>query len=493
MTICRTQVFVTSDWHLGGALDVRSSDGATKLGSSIFRSVVELTRFIDSLHDRARSFDGETHLVLNGDIVDFLAPNPVNSYEPIAWQNDASIVLSELNDIASRFVGSDGRGPFVALRDLAQAGVRIVVLLGNHDVELCLPGVRSRFEELIGGGANVRFIFDGEAYTCGKLLVEHGNQYDRFNAVDFDELRRERSQLSRGANIEDSKRGKTFFQPPIGSSIVVDEVNPRLAEVPFLNLLKPEFGAAIPLMLAFYPESRKFYELAIACGKIWLRKQGNTQAKKPGLLSGSPAASHADLNSFLREELAGDAEPFLGPPIRPGQLSGAASNSESLMSRLAKKAALAIDLTCPWGLYTQLRKGNDADRLKCVRIALKRVRDAADFATDIEKDDYRVPAQMMIEQGGFEAVVFGHTHFPKEFELNGGKYLNAGTWADVLQLPVAIGSEDESEADAAISTFLEDMQKQNYEPYTIRNQAYVQAIVEENGSVDASLKFYGKE
>lgn len=492
MLSSRTQVFVTSDWHLGGSLDSYSDD-QLKLGSSIFRSVTQLTSFLDSLFVQAEWFDGETQLVLNGDIVDFLAPNPANGYVPIAWQNDAAIIRKELDDIASRFVDENGRGPFTALRDLAQSGVQIVVLLGNHDVELCLPRVRTRFAELVGGSANVRFIYDGEAYTCGKLIVEHGNQYDRFNGVDFDRLRRERSRLSRGASIEDSERDKTYFQPPVGSSIVVDEVNPRLADVPFLNLLKPEFGAAIPLMLAFYPETRKFYELAFAAGKIVKRASGNTPANRPGLLSSGPAVSHKDLNSFLREELAHDVAPFLEPQTRPGQLSGAASNSESLMSRLTKLSTLVVDLTCPWGLYTQLRKGNETERLNCVRIALKRVRDEADFATDTEKDEYREPAQAIIEQGGFEAVVFGHTHFPKEVQLDGGKYLNSGTWADVLRLPEEISSDAESVADAAISTFLEDMRRQNYAPYTVRKQAYVQAVVEENGSVDASLKYYDGE
>lgn len=492
MVTSRTQVFVTSDWHLGGSRD-NDSDNQPKLGTSIFRSVAKLTSFLDSIHGRAEVFSGQTHLVLNGDIVDFLAPNPANSYSPIAWQNDATIIRKELDDIASRFVDENGRGPFAALRDVAQSGVQIFVLLGNHDVELCLPGIRTRFAELVGGSVNVRFIYDGEAYTCGKLIVEHGNQYDRFNGVDYDRLRRERSQLSRGARIEDSERGKTYFQPPVGSSIVVDEVNPRLADVPFLNLLKPEFGAAIPLMLAFYPETRKFYELAFVAGKIAKRASRNTHAKQPGLLAGAPAISHTDLNSFLREELADDAAPFLGPTTRPGQLSGTSSSSESLMSRLAKKSKLVVDLTFPWGLYTKLRTGNETERLKCVRVALKRVRDTADFATDSEKVEYREPAQAIIEQGGFEAVVFGHTHFPKEIHLDGGKYLNAGTWADVLRLPEAISSDDESEADAAVSTFLEDMRQQNYAPYTVRSQTYVEAIVDECGSVEASLKYYNED
>ena len=91
MVTSHTQVFVTSDWHLGGSLDCNSGD-LPKLGSSIFRSVKQLTDFLDSLHSRAESFDGKTHLVLNGDIVDFLAPDPTNGYVPLAWQNNAAKV-----------------------------------------------------------------------------------------------------------------------------------------------------------------------------------------------------------------------------------------------------------------------------------------------------------------------------------------------------------------------------------------------------------------
>ncbi|TWU44933.1 hypothetical protein Q31b_01040 [Novipirellula aureliae] len=491
MSTRRTQLFITSDWHLGGSLDERLGD-RTSLGSSIFRSVSQLTRFLDSLQGEVHAFDGDSQIVLNGDIVDFLAPNPANNYTPLAWQNNEAAICEELTDIAARFVGDDGRGPFAALSDLASMGCQIVVLLGNHDVELCLPKVRDRFVELLGGGSKLRFIYDGEAYSCGRLLVEHGNQYDRFNAVDFDMLRRERSQLSRGMKINDADRGKLFFQPPVGSSIVVDEVNPRLPNVPFLNLLKPEFSAAIPLMLALYPETRKFFELAFEMGKIAKRSYANTPSKRPGLMSGRVSETHLDLNSFLREELATDAETFLGAPKRPGQLSGSKTDKSSVMSRLAAKAAATIDLTCPWGLYSKLRSDDAAERLKSVRIALKRVHDIADFATDTETNVYLIPAAELIKRG-FEAIVFGHTHFPKEIEMGGGKYLNAGTWADVLRLPKEIGSSNETIADEAIEKFLLDMKQQNYEPYVVRHLSYVRAIVERDGSVNTALKFYSGE
>jgi UDP-2,3-diacylglucosamine pyrophosphatase LpxH len=416
-----------------------------------------------------------------------LAPNT----HPL--QNDSNIVRAELVDIATRFVGADGRGPFAALADLVAVGCHVVVLLGNHDLELCLPGVRETFVKLIGGSSKVRFIYDGEAYTCGRLLVEHGNQYDRFNAVDYDQLRRERSQLSRGMTIQDSERGTVYFQPPVGSSMVVDEVNPRLAAAPFFNLLKPEFGAAIPLMLAFYPESRKFYELIFKFGKIARRVRQNTLAKQPGLLSGAGPVAHTDLNSFLREELGTDASAFLGPAVLPGQLSGSPSGTSSLMARLARQATLAIDLTCPWGLYNRLRTGDDEERLKCVRVALRQVRDATDFAIDTERSEYLAPAEKFIDEGGFEAVVFGHTHFPKELEVANGKYLNAGTWADVLRLPSDVASGDDLLADNAIERFLKDMSEHNYEPYTVRHRSFVRAVVETDGAVDAALHFYSGE
>lgn len=73
--------------------------------------------------------------------------------------------------------------------------------------------IRQQFVALIGGSAHVQLVYDCEAYTCGRLLIEHGNQYDRFDAVNFDRLCRKRSQLSRGMRIDDSECGKTFFQP----------------------------------------------------------------------------------------------------------------------------------------------------------------------------------------------------------------------------------------------------------------------------------------
>lgn len=487
----RRQLFISSDWHLGGDLD-NVENGGPRVGSSIFRSTRELTRFLDSIGVSAKNFNGITEVVVNGDMVDFLAPDREFPYTPIAWQNDAAVIRQQLDRIANRFVLSDGNGPFKSLRSLVQSGCELTILLGNHDVELSLPDVRRHFQILTAGAAGrMRFVHDGEAYTRGKLLIEHGNQYDPFNALDYNLLRQERSHLSRGLKVDDSKRGERFFAPPPGSSIVVDIVNATIGKAPFLNLLKPEIGAAVPLLLAFFPETRSFFETLFRHGwKLFPQAIGNTKQLNPALMSGNDESPYQSLNDFLQYSMGDGAEPFLSPPSRSGQLSGVTDKLDSLMRFLEAQASKAIDLTCPWVVYDKLRTSMDKARLGLVRLALKNVRDSDNFDLHTEAERYLAPSREMTEFGGFDVVVFGHTHFPKDVELPHGRYFNAGTWADVLRLPSGIGSEDEDVAEKSIELFLKDVKDRNYANYTVGNHSYVHAIVEPDGSVTAELKTF---
>jgi hypothetical protein len=109
----------------------------------------------------------------------------------------------------------------------------------------------------------LRFIYDGEAYAIGDALVEHGNRYDGWNAIDYDALRRVCSLQSRGQPIPSNLR----LQPPAGSQLVAAVMNPIKRNYPFIDLLKPESTAAVPLLLALEPGSRKliaqFAKLAV--------------------------------------------------------------------------------------------------------------------------------------------------------------------------------------------------------------------------------------
>jgi hypothetical protein len=96
---------------------------------------------------------------------------------------------------------------------------------------LALPGIRSLLLDQIGSG-RVDFIYDNEAFTFGRVLIEHGNRFDEWNAVPHGSLRRGRSQLSRGLPV------KPAFPELPGSRLVVDVMNGLKRQYAFVDLLK---------------------------------------------------------------------------------------------------------------------------------------------------------------------------------------------------------------------------------------------------------------
>ncbi len=133
-------------------------------------------------------------------------------------------------------------------------GGRLTVLLGNHDIELSLPSVRTAFRHALGvkPGHDFEFLYDGEAYVVGDALIEHGNRYDAWNQIDLDSLRRVRSLLSRRQDIPERYR----FDPPAGSHMVASVINTIKIQYPFIDLLKPEEAAVVPILLALEPAYR---------------------------------------------------------------------------------------------------------------------------------------------------------------------------------------------------------------------------------------------
>ena len=171
-------LFVISDLHLGGAegFQMCSTEGRARL-----------VRFIDWAVEQKRDGD-ELQLVLNGDIVDFLAEkDEAGGFSAFVIDEDKA--RRKLTRIA------EGCEPvFAALRRFAIAGNWLTLLIGNHDVELSLPSVAD-FLSVLGEG-HIEYLYDNEAYTIGPVLIEHGNRYDAWNMVNHGELRQVRSRLS---------------------------------------------------------------------------------------------------------------------------------------------------------------------------------------------------------------------------------------------------------------------------------------------------------
>lgn len=539
------RIFVISDLHLGGRPDRRDESGKLVPGFQICNSYKELVCFIDWLTRLAKEApDDDFELVLNGDIVDFLAEDDYETALPAQlWTADEDEVIGKLNRIAERTREDRDRGVFEALRDFRAAGNRLTLLLGNHDVELSLPAVRRHLYSLLGNdGGPLKFIYDGEAYTVGKVLIEHGNRYDVWNMIDHSALRQERSARSRKLPVGEEDRKERYFIPPSGTHLVIDFVNRIKGRYRFVDLLKPETNAMIPILFALEPEKWLELDRVIKAGSVVKRILGQvnryltdkletpTMPQDPGKMGGiSPNESlnsivqrsfdDLSLQAVLKETLGDDADLFplpeqpgkraaraidheFGP--RPGQRTGAKIPEMANMGglgQLLKDITGALrkrvepflpGSTSASTYFHQATEKISELRYKQLHVALRRLnRNDGSFDIESELDEYKNAAHDTATKGDFEAIVYGHTHLPKKLLLTDAPtkrwYLNTGTWADVIRLPEALAG-DYTTAGDELKNFVEALKENDFSRYVYRYLTYVELIVDlaNNGSLQTA-------
>jgi UDP-2,3-diacylglucosamine pyrophosphatase LpxH len=489
----RRKVFVFSDWHLGGDVDERTQG---RVGTQICRSSDQIADFIDWVGAEAEAFSGITEIVINGDMVDFLAPD---SDEPATeWITDQTAAIRRLDRIIARTRKMNGRGPFDALRDfLSKASTELTISIGNHDVELSLPLVRYHLAELLGYSPRLRMVYDGEAITRGRLLIEHGNRYDSWNALSFNGLREERSHLSRGLKVEDRKTA--FFRPPAGSLMVIYAINSVLAQVPFINLLKPETKAALPLLIALEPNLVAVLDNILRLAPIVPRKFGGrlenaaVPANRDNLTGDHGSPTQLDtLAKVLRPMLGADADRFLAPPESP---LGVAQAAQDAMSWIRQRSAqISATLKQRLNLVALVKEATHAGRLQLLEIAFQRLRDDDAFVLDREASEYFQAAEVMLKTGKFDLVIFGHTHLQKKVEiqregLRSGFYMNTGTWADIMRLPDVLLHGGVG-ARPTMERFFADITDHNIWGYLFTSLGYAEVELESDQVVHAELRSF---
>lgn len=234
----RKTIFVISDLHLGGE-PARGQNPGFQMCSP--NGQARLKEFLDWVSEQ-KSTDCDIQLVVAGDIVDFLAEKD-RSGQFSAFTSDQELADSKLKNIIE-----NTHTVWEGFAGLVAGGCALTLMLGNHDIELSLPKVRQRLLETLGPG-RVDFIYDNEAFNYGGLLIEHGNRYEGFNVVSHDSLRRIRSLLSR--NVNASQLPSFPAQP--GSEFVVRVMNRIKGQFAFVDLLKPETAAVLPIIAVLDP------------------------------------------------------------------------------------------------------------------------------------------------------------------------------------------------------------------------------------------------
>jgi UDP-2,3-diacylglucosamine pyrophosphatase LpxH len=495
-------VFIISDLHLGGRPDERDDSGRiTRTGFQFCNAYAQLTDFVDWLHTSARDEQGGSlELVINGDIVDFLAEDDFGWAGAGAqvWTADEKKAIAKLKHIASRTRDSGGRGIFEALKDYLAAGNQLTLLLGNHDVELALPSVRQCLSDLVGGqNSQFRFVYDGEAYAIGRLLVEHGNRYDPWNIINHSALRQERSVRSRGLSVDEGRRAERFFVAPAGTSIVVHFMNRIKSRYRFIDLLKPETNAVLPLLLALEPDRRPELEEIIEVIRIAksYRRHGleaPTMPLVPGDMANPRVTPHdvLTLNDILRQTLGEDADLFAGPPT--AKIAGDMGLRRTLLgitdwmaSRYEQFKELASSASA---IYRLRGLAESEEHYRRLHVALRRLnRNDRTFDVATEDPAYLSAAMETTGSGAYDVVVYGHTHLPKKILVGEGQcgpkwYFNTGTWCDVMQLPESF-ARDYAEAGGEVKEFVESLRKNDFGRYVKRYLSFFEAKINSDGTV----------
>ncbi|HRI12793.1 MAG TPA: metallophosphoesterase [Verrucomicrobiota bacterium] len=433
------QLHVISDLHLGGAK-----------GRQIFTSTREARGFLKHLSAIA---DAQVGLVINGDLVDFLAEDNAQCFD-----TDPDRAETKLRNIAGR----DAFKPvFEGLREfVAAANHHLAINLGNHDLEFALPWVRRTLLDLLSGGEDsargrIALTLDGSGYRAqvgrARVICLHGNEVDPWNVTDYEKLRCLGRDLSLGKSVEP-------WKPNAGSRMVIEVMNGIKADWPFVDLLKPETKAVPLILLALNPQlAWKVKEIAtlFAAAKTTAAKR---EAGFLGELGWTPVGAPVNL-------LAADEARLLrklGQPSGSGPQIGLLDGIErQFRSGVEPVELLGMDhdaaylgkLNDFWAATTGWLHQTGADLKAWLngkgRLVLRKsleclVEDRIFDLSDASDTTYRETDEKVGPE--FNFVITGHTHLERALrrQNGGGFFYNSGTWAGIMRLERHV-LENESE------------------------------------------------
>lgn len=445
------RLYVISDLHLGGSAALRTPSGADVCFQMCPPEARRrLARFVESIG--AAHPTGDAHLVINGDFVDFLAEERIEAgageishFE--AFTREPAHALEKLRRVIRRMDEHcpQGEQVFESLRRFVGRGHALTVLLGNHDVELSIPQVRRALLDYLTSDrpARVEFLYDGEAYDRDGVLIEHGNRYEGWNAIDYGALRAFRSRVSRG-------EAEFPFIPPPGSELVVSIMNPIKQRYPFIDLLKPEDEAVIPVLLALEPDLFSDIRRIARASTLAVRMRrldlgpGRVPEKESRISAGGRPDESRDGSIEGNEDPTVQArtERILAAAALRWQSDRVPESQAAVAAGLRGSVESARSL---WRIWTAAPD----DRLVALRQAFVDRAEEIGAAFELGQELPRYAEAARRLSAGHKVVIFGHTHLPKRVRLDGGGlYLNTGTWCPTVRVPPEFCEPDVPRAQA---------------------------------------------
>lgn len=383
---------VISDVHVGSPENARLED---------FDRDEDLARLLDEVIPR-RAEGRRATLIINGDFIDFPQILPeLGKRSP-----DRYLGTTEEESRARVDKAIAGHpAVFLAMRRFLAAGNQVLLLPGNHDIDLHFPAVRAALRAALGDPAAPAFDFVAEGVIEQRgFHVEHGNQcsYDNW-------FKHWSSPILPGPD------GVPRVERPWGTLFMDIVYNDIEALYPFVNKVYPQSALAGIILRAVREDPGVSLRAIAELVAFFVRKGkrmllGHLLGDEEEAAGGS-AVTRADIERTLRDLDGAEMDP-------------------------ARHGALIDEVA-----------------------ALTGATEAADAQAEGEDDEEGEPAEGLLgrtdergldararelwQSGTVDVVVFGHTHDPvaRTQELSGRtcRLLNTGGW--VPRIVVAPGAK----------------------------------------------------
>jgi UDP-2,3-diacylglucosamine pyrophosphatase LpxH len=419
------EAVVVSDLHLGGEAPFQIFNQGATLAALIY--------------DLASRQSGRRAFIINGDFIDFLAESPSLHFDPIGAPQKLRRIAQDpafepVFEALARFVRSPG--------------CLLGVVLGNHDIELALPWVRQELQRLLCGSddaaaGRLLWALDGQGLLLRlgepqgpRVLCTHGNEVDGWNVVEHEVLRK----VGRAG-----QRDEAFdlsYKPNPGSRMVVDVMNTIKHRFPFVDLLKPETSAVMPILATLEPS---LVQSLTNIAQFAAGKAANDRRIAAGLLGadsiGSGEASGSDAANGMKRAVA-------KTELQSAKRQAAADLLDAAEANL-RAGQVAVDLLAAaerqetLGLWDAGKRYalSGFDKVEGLRGQLSGLAKDRSFDLSDEDDTYREMSARVSTT--IDYLVTGHTHLARAISRDFARsyYFNTGTWARVFRLDNTVLSD----------------------------------------------------
>ena len=345
--------------------------------------------FLETVAKRRHS-----ELIINGDFIDFVAVTlDKESTRPFSrLGNTEGESLRKLE----RVLEAHG-GLFADLRQFMEKGHRVVLVPGNHDVDIYWPKVRDRLLEELGEPDSDHFHFESSGiYRDGALYVEHGNQYYADSV--FENFTH--------PFLRDPKTGELRLERSWGSCFLEYFSNGMMSERnPFVNNVRP-----IPNMVFLGIQDESWW-FKLAYGY-----------KLISFMSRVGFPPFKESRELLRRK-------------REGRLDAWGYTRRRFMGLVSGRSRVEVQgVEDAERLSAQFPEDDEAEEGGQEGLLLDSLATREDALSVAARD-------ILLSDEGVDVVIFGHDHRYYSNELQpvlGGKkgkyYINTGTWIPMLFL-----------------------------------------------------------